>query len=232
MVVPVIFTTAWLPQLTHAFREGNQALYRAARGPIELVLILSLPVCVGTILISGPLVRLLYGPGFAGSIPVLAILALCVPPMYLNIMANQVMIARKRQMTWTKVMVVASVINPALNLVLIPYFQRSQGNGAIGASVSMVITEVILAGVGVWLVRGAFSPSSIVRLLKGAAATAGMAAAVIAALHLGLVAGIVAGVVSFPVLAILLNVLSEEQRDQLRSAVGRIRRGGRAESRT
>jgi PST family polysaccharide transporter len=228
MVVPVILTTAWLPQLTHAFRQGTDALNRAARNPIELVLILSLPVCVGTVLISGPLVRALYGPGFAGSIPVLAILALCVPPMYLNIMANQVMIARKRQMTWTKVMVLASVINPALNLVLIPYFQRSQGNGAIGASVAMVITEVILAGVGVVLVREAFVPALTVRVLKGAAATAGMAIAVILALRMGLVVGILAGVVSFPLLALMIGVLNEEQRGQLRTAVGRIRRGGRA----
>jgi O-antigen/teichoic acid export membrane protein len=228
MVVPVILTTAWLPQLTHAFRQGTDALNRAARNPIELVLILSLPVCVGTVLISGPLVRALYGPGFAGSIPVLAILALCVPPMYLNIMANQVMIARKRQMTWTKVMVLASVINPALNVVLIPYFQRSQGNGAIGASVAMVITEVILAGVGVVLVREAFVPALTVRVLKGAAATAGMAIAVILALRMGLVVGILAGVVSYPLLALMIGVLNEEQRGQLRTAVGRIRRGGRA----
>lgn len=231
MVVPVILTTAWLPQLTHAFQQGTDNLYRAARHPIELVLILSLPVCVGTVLISDQLVRALYGPGFVGSIRVLEILALCVPPMYLNIMANQVMIARKRQMTWTKVMVAASVINPALNLVLIPYFQRSQGNGAIGASVSMVITEVILASVGAVLVRGAFSRSSIVRVLKGAIATAGMAAAVIPALHVGLVAGIVAGTVAFPLLALLLGVLSEEELGQLRLAVARIRRGARSESR-
>jgi Na+-driven multidrug efflux pump len=148
--------------------------------------------------------------------------------MYLNIMANQVMIARKRQMTWTKVMVLASVINPALNLVLIPYFQRSQGNGAIGASVAMVITEVILAGVGVVLVREAFVPALTVRVLKGAAATAGMAIAVILALRMGLVVGILAGVVSFPLLALMIGVLNEEQRGQLRTAVGRIRRGGRA----
>jgi Na+-driven multidrug efflux pump len=148
--------------------------------------------------------------------------------MYLNIMANQVMIARKRQMTWTKVMVLASVINPALNVVLIPYFQRSQGNGAIGASVAMVITEVILAGVGVVLVREAFVPALTVRVLKGAAATAGMAIAVILALRMGLVVGILAGVVSYPLLALMIGVLNEEQRGQLRTAVGRIRRGGRA----
>ncbi len=230
MVVPVILTTAWLPQLTHAFQHGTGSLYRAARQPMELVLILSMPVCVGTVLISEPLVRALYGPGFAGSIPVLAILALCVPPMYLNIMANQVMIARKRQMTWTKVMVAASIINPALNLVLIPHFQRSNGNGAIGASVSMVITEVILAGVGAVLVRRAFSSSSILRVLKAGAATAGMAIAVIMALRVGLVAGVVAGTVTFPLLALLLGVLSEEELGQLLTAVSRIRRGGRVES--
>jgi len=231
MVVPVILTTAWLPQLTHAFQRGVDALYGAARAPIELVIILSLPMCVGTLLVSAPLVRALYGPGFAGSIPVLAILALCVPPMYLNIMANQVMIARKRQLTWTKVMVVASLINPALNVVLIPYFQRTHGNGAIGASAAMVITEVILAGIGAVLVRQAFARSSLVRVLKGAAATAGMATAVLLALPLGLVAGVVVGTISFPLLAFVLGVLSEQEQAQLRAAVTRIRRGWGADSR-
>ena len=53
--------------------------------------------------------------------------------------------ARNQQVIWTKMMVLASIINPLINFFLIPYFQRTQGNGAIGASIAMVITELVLA---------------------------------------------------------------------------------------
>ena len=160
-----------------------------------------LAICVGAVLVAAPLVRVLYGPDFTESIPVFALLALCVPPMYLNIMANQLMIARNQQMVWTKMMALASLINPALNLVLIPYFQRTQGNGAIGASIAMVVTELVLAVIGYVLVRDTFTRNSVVRLLRAAVATALMAGLVILALRAGLVAGIVTGMITFPLRA-------------------------------
>jgi O-antigen/teichoic acid export membrane protein len=198
-----------------AHKGGAQSLIQAARPAIELVLVLSMPVCVGAVLVAAPLVRVLYGPDFTESIPVFALLALCVPPMYLNIMANQLMIARNQQMVWTKMMALASLINPALNLVLIPYFQRTQGNGAIGASIAMVVTELVLAVIGYVLVRDTFTRNSVVRLLRAAVATALMAGLVILALRAGLVAGIVTGMITFPLLAGLLGVLTATERHQL-----------------
>lgn len=224
MIVPVVLSTAWLPRLVRAHQADSQSLLRRARPAIELVLILSLPVCVGTILVAGRLVRALYGNGFSGSVPVLILLALCLPPMYLNVMANQVMIASRRQWVWTRVMVVACVVNPVANFFLIPYFQRTRGNGAIGASLAMILTEVVLAAIGVFLVRRVFVPGSAIRLLKGSAATAGMAAAVVLSLRAGLLAGIGAGVVSFPLLVIAFRVLAPEEREMVRAGLLRVRR--------
>src|ERR1019366_2404741 len=126
-------------------------------------------------------------------------------------------------MVWTKMMALASLINPALNLVLIPYFQRTQGNGAIGASIAMVVTEVVLAVIGYVLVRDTFTRNSVVRLLRAALATALMAGVVILALRAGLVAGIVSGMVSFPLFAGLLGVLSAAERHQLWDLLGAAR---------
>src|ERR1019366_2360956 len=116
----------------------------------------------------------------------------------------------------------ASLINPALNLVLIPYFQHTQGNGAIGASIATVITEVVLAVIGYVLVRDTFTRNSVVRVLRAALATALMAGVVILALRAGLVAGIVSGMVSFPLFAGLLGVLSAAERHQLWDLLGAI----------
>lgn len=234
MFVPTILSTAWLSRLVRAHQGGMDTLLRAARPAIEMSLVLSMPVCVGAVLVSDHLVATLYGPGFAPSGPIFALLACCVPPMYLNIMANQVMVARNQQVVWTKMMALASVINPLLNLVLIPYFQRTHGDGAIGASIAMIVTELVLAVIGIILVRDVFTRQTVVRVLKGAAATAGMAVVVLFGLRAGLVVGVISGMVSFPLFAMAARVLSGDERTYLRDLVSGMfrelgsRRSGRA----
>ena len=215
MFVPVILSTAWLPRLAAAHARGDGALEAAARVPLQIVMALSLPVCVGVVLISNHLIAFLYGPEFSQSAPVMALLALSVPPMYLNIMVNQVLIARHQQMLWTKAMAVACVINPLFNLALIPYFQRTDGNGAIGAAVGLLLTEVVLAVIGIAVTRDSFNRALLERIGRAAIATAGMGVAVLAARRFGLAPAILAGLVVYPMLAIGLRILSREELDQM-----------------
>jgi O-antigen/teichoic acid export membrane protein len=158
---------------------------------------------------------------------VLIILALCLPPMYFNTMTNQVLIARKRQMDWTKVMILATIVNPLCNLLLIPYFQRTHGNGAIGAAISLLITELVITAIGIVLIRRALGAGTLVRLAKALVATAAMGIIVQLTLHHGgLAAAILAGVVLFPVFVLLLRVLTEDERAQAMQVVARLRRRG------
>src|SRR5216684_2486716 len=83
MFVPVILSTAWLPRLAAAHAQGDDVLWQAARGPLQVVLALSLPVCLGVALVSNNLILFLYGNDFRQAIPVMTLLALSVPPMYL-----------------------------------------------------------------------------------------------------------------------------------------------------
>ena len=69
---------------------------------------LSFPLCVLTMMTAIPLIHLIYGTGYSGAGPALVILGLCLPPMYLSIMLNQVLIASKRPLVWTWVMVGAT----------------------------------------------------------------------------------------------------------------------------
>jgi O-antigen/teichoic acid export membrane protein len=227
MFIPVILSTAWLPRLAAAHAQGDESLWETARGPLQLVVALSLPVCVGVVLIAGHLIAFLYGPGFSQAAPVMALLALSVPPMYVNIMVNQILVARHQQMLWTKAMALACVVNPVLNLALIPYFQSHGGNGAIGAAISLFITELVLLGIGVAVIRACFNAEFFMRLGRAAVATAGMGLAVLAARRFGLAPAILVGVVVYPMLAIALRILSRQEIDQL-LALARSRRSASA----
>src|SRR5215216_5538020 len=86
MFLPVAVATAWLPHFVRGFEESDDTLKAAARQPIELVLLLSLPIAALTAALADPVIHLLYGSAYANSVPVMAILGLCIPPMYMNIM--------------------------------------------------------------------------------------------------------------------------------------------------
>ncbi len=215
MFVPVILSTAWLPRLAAAHANGDEALWEVARGPLQVVVALSLPVCVGVALVSQHLITTLYGPDFVQAVPVMTVLALSVPPMYVNIMVNQILIARRQQMLWTKAMAVACVINPVLNLFLIPYFQHRYGNGATGAALSLLLTELVLVAIGVVVIRNCFNRVFFVRIARAALATLGMGLAVYGARKLGLAPAILVGLVVYPVLAIAFRILSREELAQL-----------------
>ena len=223
MFIPTILSTAWLPQMVRGYTAGGDGLWKSARTSLEMVLILSLPVAVGTILIAPEIINVLYGSAYAQSVPVLIILALCLPPMYFNTMTNQVLIARKRQMDWTKVMVLATIINPICNVILIPYFQHTRGNGAIGAAISLLITEVVIAAIGIALIRQALGAGTLLRVGKALVATAAMGVVVELALHHGgLAVAIVAGVVVFLAFVRLLGVLTNDERAQVMRVLARL----------
>jgi O-antigen/teichoic acid export membrane protein len=151
MFLPALMSTAWLPRLVTAFEAGDGELEREARRPLELLLLASIPLCAVTAATAGPVLHLLYGSAYNESVPVLITLALCLPPLYANIMLNMVLVAAKRQTAWTWVLAGATVVNPLLNLVLIPLSERDYHNGAIGAGIALLLTEVLIVAVGLVL---------------------------------------------------------------------------------
>jgi len=87
--------------------------------------------------------------------------------------------APDRQRAWALSGVAAAVLNPAVPLLLIPFFERRLHNGAIGAAIVAVLTEVFMMVMGLRLLRGeVFDRSSVRFALKCVAAALVMAAVV------------------------------------------------------
>ncbi len=235
MALPALLATAWLPRLVRAYVAGGEPeLAQAARTPIETVIVLSLPVCVGAALTAPGGIALLYGPEFDGAGTVLTVLALCVPAMYLSIMLNQVLIAAGRPVLWAWVLAAATVINIGLNTVFIPIAQDRYGNGAAGASAALLVTELVVIAVGLVLVgRLALAAVAWGRLLRAAAAAGVMAGVMVLVQPAGVLVSGPLGVLVFALAALLLGVLSGEQRAALRAALaGRLSRLRGPRSRT
>jgi O-antigen/teichoic acid export membrane protein len=224
LFLPVFVQAAWLPRLVTAFGKSRRDLRDMARAPVELVLMLSLPIAAGTIVVADPLIHAVYGTGFAQAIPVLIVLGLCIPPLYLNIILASVLIAEKRQSMWTTVMICAAVLNPLLNLVLIPLTEHRYHNGAIGAAISLVLTELALSGVALFVVgRHVFEARMVKRCALMGLLSALMVAVAQLARPLGSVPSVVVGFTTFGVLVVLLRVIRPEEWALARSGIARAR---------
>jgi O-antigen/teichoic acid export membrane protein len=155
----------------------------------------------------------------------MVVLGLCLPPMYLNIMLAQILVAAKRQSSWTWVMVVATIVNPLFNLALIPFTEHRYGNGAIGAAVALLLTEIVLVTCGFVIVgRRVFDRATLRRCLLAAAAAAAMWAVSYAARPLGIVVSVAAGLAAFAVLVVVLRIATAEEIAAVRGQLGRLRR--------
>jgi O-antigen/teichoic acid export membrane protein len=225
MFVPALLATAWLPRLVSAFQESPERLREASRTPIDLVLRLSAPICAATAILAGPLIGLLYGSAYDEAAPVLIILGLCIPPMYVNIMLNNVLVAAGKQMMWTWVMAAATVFNPSVNFFLIKATQSRYENGAIGAALSLLLTELLIVGVGFVIVgRGVFQREFTRRCVLVAVASIAMWLVAYAARPIGTIGAFAAGALVFVVLVIAFRAVTPEEIAFIRSAVGRLAR--------
>ena len=210
LVVPAIIVNAWFPRLSKAYGEGEASLHAEARPILEVLLVIAIPASAGLAAVSGPLIHTLYGYQFDPASPVMLVLALTILPTFLNIVAYYILLASERQMIWIKVIAFTAIINPALNLILIPYFQHRTGNGALGAAISLLLTELIQAAAAVWLLRWV-GLSVLRRPGRAVIAATLMTLVVVLASPLGLLAQIALGIGSFVVLGIALRLISDTE---------------------
>lgn len=135
--LPAILLAAAFPPLARASLD-RQRQRQWERLVAAALLVPGLLVAVVCYVARGPIIQLVSGRGFAEAVPLLRILALGVPLLYLNFGLTHFLIARdlgRRNLILSAMML---VLNVALNLVAIPRF------GALGAAWTTVLTEAAL----------------------------------------------------------------------------------------
>ena len=146
LVVPSIFMSSVLPVMTAALarsRADAQAIFQKA---FNFLSITALPLIVGSVIASAPIMLLIAGGDFVESGPLLKILVLALGGSFLNSVMIYTMIAagRQRQLLWPYIG--ATVFNIVANFILIPSYSYW------GAAVVTVVTELWVLAASTYLV--------------------------------------------------------------------------------
>lgn len=168
------------PRLSSVALDAPGEARRLLEAGWRPLLALGLPLTVGTLVVAGDLVALLFGAEFAGAAPLLRLLILGTLPLFWVNVANHALIAADRVWALVGVYALSAAVNVAGNLVLVPRW------GAAGSAAATVVCEWLNLVLVVRLLRGAFGVRlTAAGLWRYPVATAVMLLAVWAAHPLG-----------------------------------------------
>lgn len=168
LFLPVIVGTATLPMLSRLGIDAGHDFARAGRQTLALLLACGVPLVIGLATFARPLILVVYGPAYLPSVPVLIILSLCLIPMFLNIQFAQTLTACDLQWRWTAAMGVSCIINPLINIALIPLAEQRWHNAALGAALALLATELLMAVFGAVSLRNILFDRELGRASLGA----------------------------------------------------------------
>jgi O-antigen/teichoic acid export membrane protein len=141
------------PTVARLTRESAERLESLFRVALRVMILTSVPSAVGTAVFAAPAVHLIYGTGrFEQVVPNLQILSGWVLLVYFTIFLGSLLMAQGRALAWSGVQSLCLVVSAAADPLLIPLFQRSQGNGALGVSVATVASEVLMLAFALFMV--------------------------------------------------------------------------------
>jgi hypothetical protein len=130
------------------------------------------------------------------------------PFMATDMIFGTALAALKKERRWLCVALAAAVFNPAVNLVAMPLFQTRFHNGAIGAAIVEIATELLMfAGALTLLPRGTIDSETISRAARSVAAGAVVFSVASCVRVWSLPAAVLAGSLSYVIACALLRLV-------------------------
>jgi O-antigen/teichoic acid export membrane protein len=220
--IPTLLTAPLYPIISRVAHEPT-TVRRAMSQTIRLALLFTVPLSAGIYALA-PEVPSIFGwpSDFTGAVPLILILSAQVPLVAVDMLLGTMVMALGRERLWVRVGVVAAAVNVGFNLALIPLFDHLTGNGAIGASIVTVLTEIWMF-IGAMLVIPRHTLDPRIAWAAARIIVAGVAAAAVASglMPINLVLSAIAGACTYVGLVLLLRVLATEDVRYVSERLGR-----------
>jgi O-antigen/teichoic acid export membrane protein len=215
MFVPFVYVSAIFPLLSRLNVSSKELLKYSYEKSFKYLLILGLPIAVGTTLLASPIILLIYKSAFSQSIVALQILIWAIPIIFINYILGTAINSINKQRETVKTAFLAMILNIVLNVYLLPTY------GLIAACYITVLTELTCFILWYHIMNVHGYKFNILKILyKPLIASLVMAAAILV-LHANLfVIIIIATIIYFGVLYIL-KTFTQDDISLIKKILGR-----------
>jgi len=204
-VIPSYFTLAIFPLISRFAESGRDSLVRAYVVSVKLLVMLAVPIAVGTTFVAEELILILAGPAFLPqSRLALQVLIWYMPVGFINSVTHYVLIAIGKQRFLTRAFVFGAAFNILSNLALIPRY------GYVAAAAVTALSELALLIPFYYCVRNNLGSLPWLDIFWRPACAAAAMAAVMAALQgISVALAVPAGAVTYLTALMLLGTFRQ-----------------------
>lgn len=169
ITVPFMYAGILLPLLSQAYANKDENKFRKLiSGSLDAMLLLAIPMIVGTWLLGPQLMSVIAGPSFIASGEVLRILIIAVGAIFVNTVFSHIVVALNIQKKMLPVYAIVGIGTVLLYLLLIPTFGMT-------AAAWLTVASECLVGLGSYIVSRkhiTFHPRATLASLGASAAMA------------------------------------------------------------
>ncbi|MFI5492942.1 flippase [Actinoplanes sp. NPDC051859] len=217
LIVPAIFAGVLLPATSARLHSDEASAQTLTMTALRYFLYLSLPLAVGLSMLSEPIIDLVYGDEYPGSVVVLQLMSFTVIPTFIGHLTANLFHASKRPQRYTYIALFSVFFNIFFSFLLIPMF------GMVGAAVTSVATQSIVVVIGTYLInRHIIALPFWQDMWRPAIASAVMAAGIYLYQSIWLIPGYV---LIYLVVLYAVRGFSERDLEMVRSALHARRKG-------
>lgn len=191
MFLSWVLGAAMLPWLSRRSAEGDALLAGGYELGLKAISAALIPVALACSLLAEPIIVLLYGDGYDEAVTPLRILGPLIVLYAINYLTATALTAHDRPGLFTRQFGVVTVVNLALNIVLIPRY------GPTGAAISAVASGAVLAVLSLRQAHRALGALRPDRAFAGPLAGTAAMAAVTVAVGSSLVPSLVLGSLAY-----------------------------------
>ena len=135
LIISNSLVLATFPIISKENRISKEKTFPIYKSVFKVLITLGLPIALGGMLLNKEIISLIYGAEFSESKEVLKILIWLTPIIFLTNFTGSCLIAVEKQKQLALICGFNTVLNLALNFILIPYY------GYVGAAIASLTTE-------------------------------------------------------------------------------------------
>lgn len=212
-----VYTAVIFPTMSKFYENDETMLLISFEKSIKYLMLLMIPVAIGTMFYSLDIIRLIYGHQYDPSSSVLSILIWTVCLLFISGAANSLLNASHKEVTVTKIYAIAAVFNIILNFFMIPYLSYN------GAAITTVLSDVLIVIIQFYVIyKLGHRPnrklySDIIKIIVGSA----VLGIVLHFLNLNMWIAIPVGAVIYFAVIYLLKVFDNDDKYVIKEILGK-----------
>ncbi|MGP8322992.1 MAG: oligosaccharide flippase family protein [Methanosarcinaceae archaeon] len=154
-IIPYAFMVSLFPIMAMSFKKSQEKLIKIYKQSFKYLLIIVVPVAIGTTIIADKIIQLIYDSSFSDSASALQILVWSVVFVFLNYVLSYLLLSTNNQKLSVVSVIICTITNIILNCMLIPMFSY------VGAAVATVVASALLFITNFYFVSKCLQPLPI-----------------------------------------------------------------------